>query len=162
MFQYESQSASQKHINQTEKWSERRKYTAGEHSSSAAHGAHMDIYTANTQKKNQRTRGWIRLHVCVTVWWNSYYLNTNHTPPVIPPGIQWCSSPVVHPDRRWTRLTADPLDQPSGHQAGGYRSRRGTGPGGPGAEQLEEKLQKDRWVRKILKSRGDVKCYGLN
>ena len=64
-----------------------------------------------------------------------------------PPGIQWCSSSVVHPDHRWKRPTAAPLDPPSSHQAGGYRSQWNTDPGDPGvlaAESLEEKLQKNR------------------
>lgn len=62
-----------------------------------------------------------------------------------PAGILRCSSSVVHPGHMWMRLTAETLDPPWGHQAGGYRNRRDTGPGGPGgpgAELLEVKLQK--------------------
>lgn len=56
---------------------------------------------------------------------------------------------MVRPDRRWTRPTAETLDPPSGHPAGGYRSRRDTGPGGPGAELLEEKLHRGRWISQV-------------
>ncbi|PWA24694.1 hypothetical protein CCH79_00010184 [Gambusia affinis] len=43
---------------------------------------------------------------------------------------------------RWTRLRAALPVPPSGHQAGGDRSRQGTGPGGPGVLPPADKLQR--------------------
>lgn len=63
------------------------------------------------------------------------------------------------------RLTAELLDPPSGHRAGDYRSHRDTcpgDPGGPGAELLEEKLQKDRWVSERILILLNLKSVKMN